>query len=61
MEAPSVFVGIDVSQAQLDYAIRPTGEHGHVPIVSRAWSSWSTKWRAYARHSLCWRRRAVWN
>ena len=31
MEAPSVFVGIDVSQAQLDYAIRPTGEHGHVP------------------------------
>lgn len=31
METPLLFVGMDVSQSQLDYAIRPTGEHGHVP------------------------------
>jgi transposase len=31
MESQSVFVGIDVSKEQLDYSIRPTGEHGQVP------------------------------
>jgi transposase len=31
MESQSVFVGVDVSQEQLDYAVRPTGEHGQVP------------------------------
>ncbi len=30
MEVQSVFVGVDVSQEQLDYAIRPTGEHAQV-------------------------------
>jgi transposase len=28
MESPSVYVGVDVSQDQLDYAIRPTGQRG---------------------------------
>ncbi len=31
MEHQEQFVGVDVSQAQLDYAVRPSGEQGHVP------------------------------
>jgi len=31
MEPQAVFVGVDVSQEQLDYAIRPTGQHGQLP------------------------------
>ena len=31
MTVQSIFVGVDVSQEQLDYAVRPTGEHGHIP------------------------------
>ncbi len=31
MESQSVFVGVDVSQEQLDYAIRPAGTRGQVP------------------------------
>jgi transposase len=31
MEPQPIFVGLDVSQAQLDYAVRPTGKRGQVP------------------------------
>jgi transposase len=31
MEPHAVFVGVDVSQEQLDYALWPTGEHGQAP------------------------------
>jgi transposase len=31
MESQSIFVGLDVSKEQLDYAVRPTGERGRVP------------------------------
>lgn len=30
METPSVFVGIDVSKARLDVAVRPSGERSSV-------------------------------
>jgi transposase len=31
MDAPLVFVGVDVAQAHLDFAVRPSGEPGRVP------------------------------
>src|SRR5512135_1677454 len=30
MEPQTIFVGVDVSQGQLDYAIRPTGQRGQL-------------------------------
>ena len=47
MEQESTYVGIDVAKAQVDVAVRPTGQRWLSPTTSPGLGNWSPNWRTW--------------
>jgi hypothetical protein len=59
MSEPQLFVGIDVAKAQLDIALRPTGECWTVPNDDPSIAHWSSSSRPSTPRASCWKPRAA--
>ena len=62
MEEKPRYVGIDVSKAQVDVAVRPTGQRWVCVLRrDRRPRNWSPRWWTWGPPWCCWRQRAVWS
>ena len=61
MEGEARYVGIDVSKAQVDVAVRPTGQRWVVSYDEAGSKNSSSRWWTWIPPWCCWRLLADWN
>ena len=61
MEQEAIYVGVDVSKAQLDVAVRPTGDSWEVSRDEAGVRQLVSRLKALEPAWCCWRLRVAWN